>query len=201
MPMLEPNWEQERPSPSDVLKMWGELQITYEPLTLPALDDVLGHLRATHANGGAEFAQFRVSEHPTLHWFGSRNRLDEIDFFDRFLYSPAVSFALPPLKIGASGVSGTGFEWGNSLTLDGEIAQMLVQGGAYDKFAGPAREAKAMAGRFCEAVFGERFTEVQVYKSHKPWSDWFYGVAWDATWLGFDKRHVKVWLLCVTDTD
>jgi hypothetical protein len=201
MPMLEPNWRQERPSSTDVQKMWKELQITQEPFPHPAIDNVLRHLRATHTNGGAEFAQFKVSEHPTLHWFGARNRLDEIDFFDRFLSSSPVSSALPALKIDASGVSGAGFEWGDTLTLDGEIAQVLVQGGAYEKYAGTAREAKEIAGRFCVAVFGERFTEVQVYKSYKPWSDWFYDVAWDATWLGFDKRHVKVWLLCVTDTD
>jgi hypothetical protein len=181
--------------------MWRELLFTHEPLSHPTIDEVLHHLRATHANGGAEFAQFIVSEHATLHWFGSRNRLDEIDFFDRFLSSPAVASAIPALKIGASGVSGTGVEWGNSLTLDGEIAQVLVNGGAYKKFGGPAHEAKDIGRRFCESLFGERFTEVQIYKSYKPWSRWFYDVAWDATWLGFDKRHVKVWLLCVTDTD
>lgn len=199
--MLEPNSDQERPSSADIHRMWSGLRITHEPMSHPALDEVLHHLRATHANGGAEFAQFGLPEHPTLHWFGSRNRLDEIDFFDRFLSSPAVSSALPALKIGASGVSGTGFERGSPLTLDGEIAQVLVQGGAYDKFAGPPREAKEIAGRFCEAVFGHRFTEVQIYKSYTPWSGWFYDVAWDATWFGFDKRNVRVCLLCVTDTD
>lgn len=75
MPMLEPTWEQERPSPADVRKMWAELRITPEPLSHPALDEVLRHLRVTHSNGGAEFARFKVSEHPTLHWFGSRNSL------------------------------------------------------------------------------------------------------------------------------
>jgi hypothetical protein len=201
MPMLEPNWEQERPSFADVQMMWRELQITHEPFSHSALDKLLHHLRAIHANGGAEFAQFKLSEHPTLHWFCSRNRLEEINFFDRFLSSPRVSSALPALKIGASGISGADFEWGNSLTLDGEIAQVLVQGGAYEKFAGPAHEAKEIARRFCEAVFGDRFAEVQIYKSYKPWSGWFYDVAWDGTWLGFDKRLVKVWLICVTDTD
>ncbi len=201
MVMLEPNWEQDRPSFSDVQKMWAELQLTHEPLTDAALENVLHHLRATHANGGAEFAQFKLSAHPTLHWFASRNRLDEINFFERFLGSPAVASALPNLKVDESGVSQTGFEWGSSLTLDGEIAQTLVQGGAYEKFPGTAREAKEIAKQFCDVVFGDRFNEVQVYKSYKPWTKWFCNVAWDVTWLGFDKRHVKVWFLCATDTD
>jgi hypothetical protein len=87
------------------------------------------------------------------------------------------------------------------LTLDGEIAQALVQGGAYKKFSGTAREAKDLGGRFCYALFGDRFTEIQIYKTYKAWSRWFHGVAWDVTWLALDKRFMKVWLLCVTDTD
>ncbi len=60
--MLEPNWEQDRPPFGDVQKMWEELQISYEPLPHPALDEVLHHLRATHVNGGTEFAQFKLSK-------------------------------------------------------------------------------------------------------------------------------------------
>lgn len=201
MTMLEPNWEQQRPSLEDIQRMWKELRITHEPFQHPAVEEVLHHLRAAHVNGGAEFAQFKLSENPGFHWFGSRNRLDEIDFFDRFLSSSAVSSALPALKIGEPAFSEAAFEPGSALTLDGEIARTLVQGGAYERFAGTAREAKEIARRFCDAMFGDRFDDLQIYRSYKPWSQWFFDVAWDVTWLGFDKRYVKVWLLCVTDTD
>ena len=78
---------------------------------------------------------------------------------------------------------------------------MLVQGGAYAEFSGTAREAMNVSGRFCDALFGDRFKEILLFKSHEAWSDWFCNVAWDATWVGFDKRESKVWLLCVTATD
>ena len=199
--MLEPVWEQECPSAAEIEQMWRNLRFTLEPMQHPAIDELLRHLRNTHVNGGAEFACFRLSESPALHWFGSRNRLDEINFFDRFLSLPVVDKALPALKLSESRISDTGFDWGNTLTFDGELALTLVNGGAYHKFNGSARAAKEIGARFCDALFGDRFMEVQMYKSHAPFTKWFYDVAWDVTWLGFDKREIKVWLLCVTDTD
>jgi hypothetical protein len=201
MTMIEPIWEQERPSASDIEQLWRELNITFETLQNPAIDELLSHLRITHINGGAEFACFRLFEHPVFHWFGSRNRLDEIDFFNRFLNLSVVAESLPALKLGESKVSNTGFEWASSFTFDGELAQTLVHGGAYNKFNGSARTAKQIGMRFCDALFGDRFLEVQMYKSDQPLTKWFHDIAWDITWLGFDKREIKVWLLCVTDTD
>lgn len=201
MAMLEPIWEQNRPSFFEIKKMWDELQVRFEPIKHQAIDELLLNLRKSHVNGGAEFACFRIEENPVFHWFGSRNRLDEINFFDRFLNMPIVTENLSAIRLGESKVSNTNFEWASSFTLDGELAQTLVQGGAYHKFGGSDYEAKQIGANFCEVLFGHRFSEVQMYKTHKPFTEWFYDIAWDATWLGFDKREIKVWLLCVTDTD
>ena len=201
MDLLEPIWSQDKPTDSDVESMWCELEIAREFLQHPAVNDVLHSLRDTHTNGGAEFAQFRISAHPAFHWFGSRNRLWEMQFFERFLSSDAVVSSLPELQIDPANLSDPGFQWGNSLTLDGEIAWLLASGGAYGRFSGTAREAKNLGARFCDALFGDRFVEIQVHSSHEPWSPWFHGIAWDSTWLGLDKRLSKVWMLCATDTD
>lgn len=96
MLMLEPNWEQLRPSYADIQQMWSELQITQDPLSHRALAELLHHLRETHANGGAEFAQFKVSEHPTLHWFGSRNKLDESNFSTASFLQRQCQLLCPP---------------------------------------------------------------------------------------------------------
>ena len=55
--------------------------------------------------------------------------------------------------------------------------------------------------RLSAALFGDRFDEVLVYHSYKPWSSWFYDVAWDASWIVIDKRSSTVDILCITDTD
>ena len=200
--MLTPNWEQEPPSAEEVEQMWRELQIQPIPFQHPALDQLLESLQATHINGGAEFAMFQVSEHPVLHWFVSRNRVDEITFFDQFLTVPAVIQALPSLDIKnplASPLDLTGYT--SAFTFDGELARTLVQGGAYERFKGTAGEAKAIGVQFCDALFGDRYDEIQMYSCHDAWSDWFADVAWDTTWFGIDKRNHYIWLLYVTDTD
>jgi hypothetical protein len=201
MNLLEPIWSQEKPNDSQIEQMWNELEITPESFEHPALDHVLRHLRETHTNGGALFSLFRISDHSTFHWFGSRNRLSEMDFFRRFLTSSVVVSALPELQIDEQDFSEPCFQWGNSLTLDGEIAFLIASGGAYGRFEGTSRDAKNLGVRFCDALFDDRFIEVQVHASHQPWSPWFHGIAWDSTWLGLDKRFSKVWMLCTTDTD
>jgi len=201
MDLLDPIWSQGKPTDSDVESMWRELKISREDFRPPAVDEVLHILRNTHTNGGAEFAQFQLSDHPTFQWFGSRNRLWEMQFFERFLSSESVVSSLPELQIDPATLSDPGFQWGNSLTLDGEIAWLLACGGAYGRFSGTAREAKNLGARFCDALFDDRFFEIQVHSSHQPWSPWFHAIAWDSTWLGLDKRLSKVWMLCATDTD
>ena len=199
--MLEPHWDQNRPSYDDVQRVWHELEISCDPLTNPAVDYLLAELRHAHVNGGAEFCRFAIEPHPVLHWFGSRNRLEEIDFFNKFLSAPRVVAGIPAVNIDASSVSIKMTGGVGPFTLDGEIAALLVQGGAYQKVSGTSREAKNLAAKFCHAVFGDRFTEVLLFSSGDAWTKWFYDVAWDYTWLGFDKRDWKVWFLCVTDTD
>jgi hypothetical protein len=61
-------------------------------------------------------------------------------------------------------------------------------------------KAKNLAARFCDALFDDRFLEVEVFRSWKPWSKWFHGIAWDCTFLIIDKRFGIVTILCETDS-
>ena len=199
--MLEPNWEQIRPTFEDVKRMWAELEVSNDPINDPAIDELLKQLRSTHVNGGAEFGRFAVSPHSTLHWFASRNRLEDIDFFTQFIRHPTVVRTFAPVTGADSDVSLKLEEGVYPFTLAGELAAVLVHGGAYHRFSGTGREAMNVTSKFCDALFGERFTEVLLYKSYEPWTGWFYDVAWDGSWVGFDRRESKIWLLCITDTD
>jgi hypothetical protein len=165
------------------------------------VDEVLAHLRDARPNGGALFAQFHIFDHPTFQWFASRNRFWEMNFFQRVLSYPSVTAAMPELAIDPVNFPDPGFEWGNSFTLDGEIGWLLIWGGPYRGFNGTPREAKNVGGRFSDALFGDRFMEIQLHTCHKPWAPWFHGIAWDSTWLGLDKGFSNVWMLCTTDTD
>jgi hypothetical protein len=200
--MLEANPNQPIPEPlRDVQRMWREMQITLVAFGHPAIQDLLTHFAQTHANGGATFHCFHLSEHPVLDWYASRNRLTDYDFFGDFLTHPTVTTSLPDLHIGKPLPNGIEVELGSSFTLDGELAETLVNGGAYEKFRGSGAQAKQIGRAFCESLYGDRFEEVQIYKSWTAWSSWFGDVAWDGTCFGLDKRSRYLWMLCVTDED
>lgn len=198
--MLEVNWNQTPPVwTSDVLKLWREIQITPVVFQSEAIHNYLQHLRTTH--GGVVFAGFHLGQNLTLDWYASRNRLEEMEFFSSLLTHPVVKDHVPELRIGNPLRNEPQIHQISSLTLDGELAQTLVSGGAYEKFMGSARLAKEIAGDFCESLFEGRYEEVLVYESPTPWSDWFRDIAWDVTWFILDRRRRYLWLLCATDED
>ncbi len=211
MGMLEPTWNQRYPTPSDIRRMWEE--ISFEPVVIdhPALDELLDALRRTRVQGGVLLGCFRVSEHRTFDYFASRNGLlsderdDKVGFSRRFLSSPAVATALPQLSVDSPAQDWDIqfpplFEWASSLTLDGELAERLVLGGAYHVFPGTPAESKSLGQRFCAAMFGTRYDEVRGYRSFERWHGWFHYVE-HTTWLLIDKRRRNIWLLCLTDLD
>jgi hypothetical protein len=52
----------------------------------------------------------------------------------------------------------------------------------------PLGRPRTWEPKFCEPLFGDRFIEVEVFRSFAAWSPWFYDVAWDQTWIIIDKR-------------
>lgn len=200
--MLVPNREQHRPSEEEIEQMWQELEVVSIPLKDPAVDELLKQLRKTHQNGGAEFARFQLSSHPVLEWFGSRDLLNEINFFEQFVTLPSVMDGLSALEIEIPLATSLDLTDDTSaFTLDGELGEILVFGGAYEEFQGTAKQAKDLGMKFCEALFQSRYDEIQMYISQEPWTEWFADVAWDVTWFGVDKRNSQIWVLCITDTD
>lgn len=200
--MLIPNRDQYRPSEEEIEEMWEELDVVSVPLKDPAIYLMLEELRKVHLNGGAEFARFQLSYHLVLEWFGSRNLLNEINFFEQFVTLPPVMESLSALEIETPLTTSLDLtEDTSAFTLDGELAEILVLGRAYEKFKGTAKQAKDLGAKFSDALFQGRYDEIQMYITQEPWTEWFADAAWDVTWLGVDKRNYQIWLLCITDTD
>jgi hypothetical protein len=111
---------------------------------------------------------------------------------------------MPELKIPHPLGSDLGFEESGSgtLTLDGELAAVLVQGGgAYERFEGEAEEAKHLCAAFTDLLVAGRHKDFKIYRSFTAWSPWFCDIAWDTTWACIDTRTNEITLICVTDTD
>jgi hypothetical protein len=201
MSWLEVDWKQERPSDTASEWLWRSVEIQSLEGIPDAVAEYLAALRVVNVNGGALYARFEVTGSRDFTWFASRNRWDEIAFCSRFLSHPGVREKLPELTRDSKFDDDVGFEWGSSLTLDGELARALVIGGAYKKFEGTPKAAKELGARVCEALFGDRYLDVEVFRCWKAWSPWFHDVAWDSTCFVIDRRLRTVSLFASTDTD
>ena len=166
-----------------------------------AIDEVVDLLRADRPNGSAFVRCFPMPQHIRVRWSQARRYQDEVGYVRRFLTRVVALGALPDMDADRLHLESARFEWTSSFTLDGEIARLLVAGGAYREFAGPPAAAKELGGRFVDGIFGDRFLDVEVYQSRDPWSSWFLDVAWDATFVIVDTTKWRTWVVAVTDTD
>jgi hypothetical protein len=212
MELLNPNWNQKKPTFGEAWAMGQQVPLEERPLVNPGLNSVLNQIRESHANGGGLLASFQVGQSKVFDWFASRNRLLEFDILRQLIGRIEVRNALPALEIQATapedrGVEGCGlandgnFQMTSSFLFDGQLAQVLYAGGAYSSAKGDGRAERENSLEFCEALFGSRFSEVSYFSSHSAWTPWFGGIAWDWTAILFDRRLRVLSILAVTDTD
>jgi hypothetical protein len=198
---LSPDWTQEKPDEAAARNAVASLRVVSLHETLPALDAYIVALKTCLRNGGVQFGRFRISFEPVIHWYGSRNRFEEVNLIEQLLSLSAVREALPTMQIPVEFSKPLKLTWTTPFTLDGELAACLYGGGAYDRFTGTAAEAKALGVAAAADLVQTRLNEVQIYTAEDSWTPWFKDVAWDCTWFGFDKRDGTFWLLAVTDED
>jgi hypothetical protein len=213
MRVLQPNWNQSKPTEKDVQRACDLVDLRPLQLESGTIATVITSLRNSHSNGGAFIAAISVGENEVLDWFLSRNRLLEYDFLSLLLRRSEIRALLPeiaiPVTITSSAVSeacnirsSDGLSFDNPFFLDGQLAQRLFTGGAYPpevKVTGVA--AMQLAAEFCDALFGRRYEDVSLFTSYEAWTPWFAGIAWDWTSILFDKGRSTLTILVVTDTD
>ncbi|OXL94265.1 hypothetical protein B9T53_18865 [Bacillus sp. KbaL1] len=120
-------------------------------------------------------------------------------FFRRIFNSLDIINNLEELKIHTSDKYKFRFKEQLAVMLDGSIAAQILWGGAYEGFKERPVIAKQLAVNVCQYMFQDRYEDIKVFESYRPWTDWFYDVAWDVTWMVLDSRERKVWFICVTD--
>ena len=174
-----------------------------KPVTLPAepFEKLLIQLRARHERGGACLGALAVAPDPAFDWFASRARLWEANILDALLVHPAIRAALPELKILLSPQVNSGLSMQDPFLFDGHLANMLHNGGAYKNPEGDGRRERLFALEVADAMFGLRYSEINLCLSYDRWTPWFLGSGWDFTAVLFDRRLRRLWILAVTDTD
>jgi hypothetical protein len=210
MVLLEPRWEQPKPTPEEAQDMCNQVSLTVSKNPTDAIEKVLGFLRKSHRDGGALFAEFLVGESGVFDWFASRNRLAEFSILTALLRRDEVLKELPDLlsstqpggELGDCSIASTdGFTMESPFLLDGRIAQALYAGGAYGQTELDARGAKQLAIAFCEELFEQRYSEIVLFSNFSAWTPWFHGIAWDWTAFIFDRRKRNFAILAITDSD
>jgi len=124
MGLLNPDWEQKKPTFSQARAMCQQIQVETRPLTDSRFDPVLNRLRETHANGGALFASFKLGASEAFEWFASRNRLLEFAVLRQLLDRVEVTSALPELQVQPLAPDDPAFAIRN-LKEEGRVAEFL----------------------------------------------------------------------------
>jgi hypothetical protein len=181
-------------------------QVRYEQTAVehPAIDRLLAEYRAIYVNGGALLGCFTASGFDTAvafnQWFGQSFVLGRREGLESFLTSSAVTTAFPEL-VAQEGVWAPEWTPVGPLSFGGQLGDALLSGGAYVRFAGTYHQARELGQAASDEFFGARWQEMFIWKSHRPWSRWFYDVAWDTTRVLAVRHQRRFWLLCLTDTD
>lgn len=199
------DWDQPRPSVEELVRSWTGLDWESNPIESAPMDAYLAQVRETHVNGGYLVGRWRATRYSDVTaWFAARNRLDEYEMHRLLFDHPEVRRDLAALEIPRQldRVPGALREVpGGALKLDGILATIIVQGGAYRAFSGTAAQAKHLADEAAADLTGRRYEDFRLDQTHEPWTPWFFDVAWDHTMVLTDYRNAEITVLCITDTD
>ena len=197
--------DQPRPLLQELIDSWATVRWEPAPVNDPAVDAYLDQVRAAYVNGGCLFGRWRATHYADeTAWFAARNRLEEYELLRLLFDSPAVRSDLSALKIPRTldrVPGGLTEQWAGPLCLDGLLAAVIVTGGAYRRFEGPAARAKALAARAVQVLVQDRYEDFRLDTTDRAWTPWFRDVAWDSTYVLTDRANAEITVLCITDTD
>ncbi|MDX8053498.1 hypothetical protein SK571_29355 [Lentzea sp. BCCO 10_0798] len=196
-------WDEECPGLVKLVASRKTIAWEQVPVSDPALDRYLEQVAAAYVNGGYLLSRWRAVEYSdTTTWYTARRQIDGYGLLRTFFGNEVVREGLAPLQLAPDpDISSLEEPLAATLSLDGMLAWVLVNGGAHKAYEGPAREAKALAVTATEALTQNRFEDFHVHVSRDAWTPWFYDVAWDHTYVLTDLANAEITVLCITDTD
>ena len=199
--MLESDPTKSVPSTAELTQFWKEVDFPLSPRPYPLTQRYVAALRERYANGAVLFASFQCPTHSVFDWYLSRNDPRGLLLFHRFWHASTPKTVLAELKVPKEYENDPSFQEGSSFTFAGELASRLYQGGAYHRSSGTGAEDMRMGEGSAQELIQGRFSEVLVYVNHAPWTDFFFDIFWDGTWILLDKGERVLHVLCATDTD
>lgn len=199
MEELQIDWNQERPTDSEVTQLWKEIRISQLTNFSDGFEQLRKSINETHVNGGIQFHKFHLTGNKHFNWFASRNRLDEINFINKILNRPELEVYRKNLQINSK-PKFKRIGWSTDIfELPSILARKLNQGGAYKKL--DSVTSWEIATDFVKQEFENRFDEFEMFNIAIENAEWFYDIAWDWTAMIYDKRKTELNIIDITDTD
>lgn len=180
---------------------WDDVLFRVEEIESTEVSTLLAALRQVYANGNVVLRSLRA-ENPAAFDHALRIDFQGTEKSLRTILTHATVVAgLPELRIEIPLAKPPEFRWSSVFGMEGDLTHMLLDGGAYERFRGTVEEARWMTRRFMESVFGTDLHRLWASTSSTPWTTWFYDIAWDTTFVVWDRQQRRFVLLCCTDTD
>lgn len=175
-----------------------------QPITDIVLNDFINEITQKYfVNIGARLFLIEPQEQETfynvIHWLGYE-RYPTTSVLRRFLtYAPSVKEELK-IDSNAAVFQAARFRNISGFTLDGELAEILFFGGAYNQLDDPAA-AKHLAKPFADRLLQERFPDFIVYTTSIALGYWYGDIGIDYTFLIFDQIEKNYYVLAISDVD
>jgi hypothetical protein len=180
---------------------WRDVEYELAQTDDPRLLDVIRLVQASHANGGATLRVFQPTSNSAFDT-ASRTDLQGIDHLLRcFLEAASVRESVPDLIMPYPLAPMPQYAWYGTYEFEGAVTHLLLVGGAYKSAGLSEDQARSMSRAFVDALSGNARLQTSVYRISGAWTDWFFDIAWDATFVVYQPVARRWALFCVTDTD
>ena len=177
---------------------WAEVQYEEVKITDGRLESYLTTLRKLYANGQVLLYCFQPVD---TEMFDEAHRQDNRQGFEyllgSFINNASVIANLDTIKLATKTDLIPKYDILSAFEMEGSLTHLLLRGGAYINFT-HEEEARKLARAFME-LLGHDYS--QVFRITGAWTDWFFDVAWDMTFIVFNPVRRNWWILCMTNTD
>jgi hypothetical protein len=188
---------------------WENIMFVEQPINDERIEIYIKLLKHNFVNGEVLIKKISYEKNLFLDRFINERAksIHETPFFIRFfenenirrifsdLHIPKRLTYIPDLKI-MDGITSK-----YSFLKDQLFMPLLCNGGAYYSFEGPKEVADKVCRQIYESIFENRLNDFVVFSFLGYWNEWFFDVAWDYTYVIFDKKENLIWVLAITDTD
>ncbi len=179
---------------------WEDVEYRPEPISDARAEALVSTLERSYSNGRVLLSRLVPTDTNTFS-LASRYDLQGYDhLLAAFLRAPAVHAAFPELAVSSCKALPPPYRSIGTFEFEGALTQALVAGGAYGGRV-PEEAARQLSRDFVDCCFDDRRLSVAVFCIHGAWTNWFYDVAWDGTYLCLDLVGASWTCLLYTDTD